>query len=177
MRLRNIRARSLVLLAATAVLGLGLVAPASAAPAARSGTGGNPAEAVRPVLRGIDLEAATIPDLQRAMNAGRLRSVQLTAFYLRRIRALNPELHAVIATNPDAMRIAAASDRQRHRFGARSPLEGIPVLLKDNIDTRDREPTTAGSLALLRSKPARDAFLVQRLRAAGAVIIGKANLS
>src|SRR5215212_5439885 len=114
MRLRNIRPRSLVLLAATAVLGLGLVAPASAAPAsaapaARTGAGGNPAEAVRPVLRGIDLEAATIPDLQRAMNAGRLRSVQLTAFYLRRIRALNPELHAVIATNPDAMRIAAAS--------------------------------------------------------------------
>jgi amidase len=177
MRLRNVRPRSLVLLGATAVLGLGLVAPASAAPVARSGSGGNPATAVRPVLRGIDLESATIPDLQRAMNRGRLSSVQLTSFYLRRIRALNPELHAVIATNPDAVRIAAASDRQRHRFGARSPLEGIPVLLKDNIDTRDREPTTAGSLALVRSKPARDAFLVQRLRAAGAVIIGKANLS
>ncbi|MFL6129998.1 MAG: amidase [Mycobacteriales bacterium] len=177
MRLRNARPRSLVLLgAAAALLGLGLVAPATAAPA-RSGPGGNPAAAVRPVLRGIDLEAATIPDLQRAMNAGRLKSVQLTSFYLRRIRALNPQLRAVIATNPDAMRIAAASDRQRRRHGARSPLEGIPVLLKDNIDTRDREATTAGSFALIDSKPARDAFLVSRLRAAGAVVIGKANLS
>src|SRR3954470_24745970 len=88
MRLRNVRPRSLVLLGATAVLGLGLVAPASAAPVARSGSGGNPATAVRPVLRGIDLESATIPDLQRAMNRGRLSSVQLTSFYLRRIRAL-----------------------------------------------------------------------------------------
>jgi len=174
MRLR--KTRSLTLLAVTTVVGLGLVAPAAAAPA-RSGHGGNPAVAVRPVLRGIDLEAATIPDLQRAMTANRLKSVQLTSFYLRRIRALNPRLHAVIATNPDAMRIAAASDRQRRKYGARSPLEGIPVLLKDNIDTRDRQPTTAGSLALARSKPARDAFLVQRLRSAGAVIIGKANLS
>jgi amidase len=176
MRPRHVRPRSLVLLGATALLGLSLVAPASAAPA-RSGPGGNPAAAVRPVLRGIDLESATIPDLQRAMNAHRLKSVQLTSFYLRRIRALDPRLHAVIATNPEAMRIAAASDRQRRKDGARSPLEGIPVLLKDNIDTRDRQPTTAGSLALVRSKPARDAFLARRLRAAGAVIIGKANLS
>jgi amidase len=176
MRLRNVRPRSLVLLGVTAVVALGLVAPASAAPA-RSGPGGNPAAAVRPVLRGIDLEAATIPDLQRAMDRNRLKSVQLTAFYLRRIRALNPQLRAVITTNPDALRIAAASDRQRRKHGARSPLEGIPVLLKDNIDTRDRQATTAGSLALLRSKPARDAFLVSRLRAAGAVVIGKANLS
>ena len=129
------------------------------------------------MLRGIDLESATIPDLQRAMTARRLSSAQLTGFYLRRIRALNPELHAVIATNPDALRIAAASDRLRRKGVVRSPLEGIPVLLKDNIDTRDRQPTTAGSLALLRSKPARDAFLVARLRAAGAVVIGKANLS
>lgn len=176
MRPRNVRPRSLVLLGATALLGLGLVAPATAAPAP-AGHGGNPAVAVRPVLRGIDLEAATIPDLQRAMNRHRLSSVQLTGFYLRRIRALNPELHAVIATNPDALRIATASDRLRRKGIVRSPLEGIPVLLKDNIDTRDRQPTTAGSLALARSKPARDAFLVARLRAAGAVVIGKANLS
>ena len=107
MRLRNARPRSLALLGVTAVVALGLVAPATAAPAP-FGPGGNPAAAVRPVLRGIDLESATIPDLQRAMDGNRLRSVQLTAFYLRRIRALNPELHAVIATNPDAMRIAAA---------------------------------------------------------------------
>ena len=165
----------MALLGLAAVAAAGLAAPASAAPAPAA-TGGSPA-AVRPVLRGIDLEAATIPDLQRAIERGRLSSVGLTAFYLRRIRALNPRLRAVIATNPDAVRIAAASDRQRRRFGARSPLEGMPVLLKDNIDTRDRQPTTAGSLALLAAKPARDAFLVSRLRAAGAVVIGKANLS
>jgi amidase len=129
------------------------------------------------VLRGIDLESATIPDLQRLMNRHKLTSVQLTSFYLRRIRALNPRLHAVNFVNPDAIRIAAASDKLRRRHGARSPLEGIPILLKDNIDTRDRLPTTAGSFALLGSRPARDAFLVQRLRAAGAVILGKANLS
>ena len=175
MRLHKVR--SLVLLGVAGVVALGLVSPAAAAPA-RSGSGGtgNPA-AVRPVLRGIDLESATIPDLQRAMSSRRLSSVQLTGFYLRRIRALNPELHAVIATNPDALRIASASDKLRRKGVVRSPLEGIPVLLKDNIDTRDRQPTTAGSLALLRSKPARDAFLVSRLRAAGAVIVGKANLS
>jgi amidase len=174
MRLRKFR--PLVLLGVTAVVGLGLVAPVSAAPAGTA-HGGNPAAAVRPVLRGIDLESATIPDLQRAMNRGRLSSVQLTAFYLRRIRALEPRLHAVNFVNPDALRIAAASDKLRRRGIVRSPLEGIPILLKDNIDTRDRLPTTAGSLALLRSKPARDAFLVKRLRAAGAVILGKSNLS
>jgi len=173
MRLHKVR--SVVLLGVAAVVALGLASPSAAAPA-RSGGGGDPA-AVRPVLRGIDLEAATIPDLQRAMGSRRLSSVELTGFYLRRIRALNPRLHAVIATNPDALRIAAASDRLRRKGVVRSPLEGIPVLLKDNIDTRDRQPTTAGSLALLRSKPARDAFLVSRLRAAGAVVVGKANLS
>jgi amidase len=129
------------------------------------------------VLAGIDLERATIPDLQRAMDAGRLSSVQLTRFYLRRIQELNPRLHAVIATNPDATRLAAASDARRHRHGARGPMEGIPVLLKDNIDTRDRQPTTAGSFALAAARPARDAHLVSRLRRAGAVILGKANLS
>lgn len=173
MRLHKVR--SVVLLGVAAVVALGLASPAAAAPT-RSGGDGGPA-AVRPVLRGIDLEAATIPDLQRAMGSRRLSSVELTGFYLRRIRALNPRLHAVIATNPDAPRIAAASDRLRRTGVVRSPLEGIPVLLKDNIDTRDRQPTTAGSLALARSEPARDAFLVARLRAAGAVIVGKANLS
>ena len=170
--------RAAVLLATAAVVSAGLVSPAAARPSAPAGHGhGNPAAAVRPVLRGIDLEAATIPDLQRAMNRKRLSSVQLTSFYLRRIAALNPRLRAVIATNPDARRIAAASDRLRRKGVLRSPLEGIPILLKDNVDTRDREPTTAGSLALAGSKPARDAFLVSRLRASGAVVIGKANLS
>ena len=166
--------RTLALLGAAAATTIGLASPAVAAPAAH-GTS-NPA-AVRPVVHGIDLESATIPELQRAMNRGRLSAVELTSFYLRRIRALEPKVNAVLAVNPDALRIAAASDAKRRRSGARSPLEGIPILLKDNVDTRDRQPTTAGSLALLASRPAKDAFLAARLRAAGAVVIGKANLS
>jgi amidase len=129
------------------------------------------------VLRGIDLERATVLDLQRAMNRGRLSSVQLTGFYLDRIRTLDPLLNAVIETSPTALRDAAASDRHRDRHRARSALEGIPVLLKDNVDTDDRLHTTAGSFALLEAEPARDAFLVRQLRDAGAVILGKANLS
>ena len=128
-------------------------------------------------LRGIDLERATVLDLQREMDRGRLSSVALTALYLGRIRALNPRLHAVIETNPLALAEAASSDVHRHRHGGRGALEGIPVLLKDNVDTADRQHTTAGSLALVNARPARDAFLVSRLRGAGAVILGKANLS
>jgi len=169
--------RTAALLGVAAAVTVGLVSPAIAAPSKPADARGGPG-AVRPVLRGsIDLESATIPDLQRLMDRHKLTSVQLTSFYLRRIAALNPRLHAVIATNPDALRIASASDKQRRHHGARSPLEGIPILLKDNVDTRDREGTTAGSLALAKSTPARDAFLVQRLRVAGAVVIGKANLS
>jgi amidase len=139
------------------------------------GVVGVPAPA--PVVAGIDLERATIPELQRAMDAGRLSSVRLTGFYLRRIRELNPRLHAVIATNPDALRLAAASDARRRGHATRGPMDGIPVLLKDNVDTRDRQATTAGSFALAGARPARDAHLVRRLRAAGAVVLGKANLS
>jgi amidase len=156
-----------------AVITAGLVfTGAPPAPAAPSHT---PPSA--PVLRGIDLESATVLDLQAAMDRGKLSSVQLTAFYLKRIRALDPLLRSVIETSPHAVRDAAASDRHRHRRGARGPLEGIPVLLKDNIDTDDKLHTTAGSFALLDAEPARDAFLVQRLRAAGAIVLGKANLS
>jgi len=129
------------------------------------------------LLRGIDLERATVLDLQRALDTGHLDAVALTTFYLRRIRAVDQLLNAVIETNPQALREAAQSDAHRRRHGARSVLEGIPVLLKDNIGTADRQHTTAGSLAMLGARPARDAFLVQRLRAAGAVILGKTNLS
>src|SRR3954469_10717086 len=115
-----------------------------------------------PVLNGIDLDRATVLDLQRAMDGRRLDSVALTAFYVERIHALNPILHAVIEINPDAVGEAKASDTHRRRHGQRSPLEGIPVLLKDNVDTADRMHTTAGSLALLGATPARDAFLVRR---------------
>jgi amidase len=129
------------------------------------------------MLGGIDLEHATVLDLQHAMDNGRLSSVTLTNFYLQRIRTLDPMLNAVIETNPQALREAGRSDAHRQRQGARSALEGIPVLLKDNIDTADLTHTTAGSYALLGSEPSADAFHVQRLREAGAVILGKANLS
>jgi amidase len=128
-------------------------------------------------VHGIDLEKATVLDLQRAMDAHRLSSVELTAFYLNRIRALNPKLHAVIETNPDATRDAVRSDVSRLRHESHSALEGIPVLLKDNVDTADDLHTTAGSFALVGARPARDAFLVRKLRAAGAIVLGKANLS
>jgi amidase len=130
-----------------------------------------------PTLRGIDLEQATVLDLQRAMDERIISAVQLTNFYLRRIRTFNPVLHAVIETSPQALRDAAASDVYRRVHRARGPLEGIPVLLKDNIDTADRLRTTAGSFALSNAEPERDAFHVRKLREAGAVIVGKANLS
>jgi amidase len=129
------------------------------------------------VVRGIDLEQATVLDLQDAMDQRQLRSTELTRFYLTRIRTLDPLLNAVIETSPHALRDAALSDLHRRLHGPRSALEGIPVLLKDNIDTDDRLHTTAGSFALLDAEPAQDSFLVQRLRSAGAVVLGKANLS
>jgi amidase len=165
------RTLTVLLLAVVAVAGF--ASPSSAAPAPAGH--GAPVAAVRPVLNGVDLERATIPDLQAAFGSGRLSSTRLTAFYLARTRALNPELHAVIATNPLALAEAAASDLRHRLHRTRGALDGIPVLLKDNVDTRE-QPATAGSLALVGA-PARDAFLVGRLRAAGAVLIGKANLS
>jgi amidase len=128
-------------------------------------------------LCGLDLEQATVMDLQRAMDAGQLSSVELAGFYLQRIKDVDPLLNAVIETSPQAVADAAASDDHRRRHGSRGPLEGIPVLLKDNLDTADELHTTAGSYALLGARPARDAFHVRRLRAAGAVILGKANMS
>jgi len=124
---------------------------------------------------GLDARGVTVAGLQRAMSAGSLTSADLTAFYLGRIERLNPELHAVIAVSPEALAEARASDLARSAGGARGPLEGVPVLVKDNIAAQGM-PTTAGSPALAGAESA-DAFLVGRLRAAGAVIIGKANLS
>ncbi|GAA5190989.1 amidase family protein [Rugosimonospora acidiphila] len=129
------------------------------------------------VLRGIDLQKATIPELEQAMATHRLSATELTAFYLNRIRQLNPTLHAVVSTAPLALADAVASDLIRRTRGPRGPLEGIPILLKANIDTADLQPTTAGSYALAGSKPARDAALVSKLRAAGAIILGKTNLT
>jgi amidase len=130
------------------------------------------------ILSPAQLDALTIPEIQDRFAAGTLSSTTLTVAYLARIRDVNDELHAVIRVNPLAVVDAATSDVRRHHHGPRSPLDGVPVLLKDNIDTAGPLlPTTAGSRALVRSRPADDAGLVKRLRAAGAVIIGKANLS
>ena len=126
------------------------------------------------------LEEATIADAQAAMSAGSLTARALVEQYLERIATLDhagPELRSVIETNPDALEIADALDRERQRLGPRGPLHGIPILVKDNVDTDDRMQTTAGSLALLGTRPAQDATVAGRLRQAGAILLGKANLS
>lgn len=127
-------------------------------------------------LLGFDLDAATIPDLQRRMDEGTLTAVDLTAAYLRRVRSVDALTNALLFVNPRALAEAAASDRRRAAGRGRGPLDGIPFVAKDNIDTKDL-PTTAGSRALLESRPARDATVVRRLRQAGMVLVGKANLT
>jgi amidase len=145
-------------------------------PAARAGEPAAPsagAEAVK-------LEEATVAQLRGAIEAGRATAVSLTRQYLARIAQLDkggPGLNAVMELNPDALAIAQALDEERKAKGARGSLHGIPVLVKDNLDSHDRMMTTAGSLAMLGSIPARDSFVVQRLREAGAVLLGKTNLS
>ena len=124
-----------------------------------------------------DFVEDSLDELQQAMAKGRVSSRELTRWYLERIDRLNPLLGAVIETNPDALAIAADRDRERRAGHLRGPLHGMPILVKDNLATADRMETTAGSLALVGSRVAADATVVARLRAAGAVILGKANLS
>lgn len=126
------------------------------------------------------VEERSLAELSAALAAGRTSSQRLVAAYLERIRRIDragPRLSSVIETNPDAPAIARALDEERRSKGPRGPLHGVPILVKDNIDTHDRMLTTAGSLALADTRPAEDAFVVKQLRAAGAVILGKANLS
>lgn len=128
----------------------------------------------------FDLEEATVADLQRDMVDGKRTSASITQLYLERIESLDkkgPAIRAVIEINPDAMRIAEELDQERKARGPRGPLHGIPVLIKDNVDTADRMTTTAGSYALEGSIPPRDSEVARRLRAAGAVLLGKTNLS
>jgi amidase len=122
----------------------------------------------------------TIGELQREQTLGRVSASLLTRHYLTRIEALDragPTLRAVIETNPDALAIAAELDRERSERGPRGALHGIPILVKDNLDSGDRMATSAGSIALEDHRAERDAFVVARLRAAGAVLLGKTNLS
>lgn len=133
-----------------------------------------------PGIKSFEWDEVTIPQLQSRMRSGKATSVSLTKSYLDRIEAIDrqgPAMNSVIEINPDAVMIARTLDHERKVQGARGPLHGIPVLVKDNIDTHDRMQTTAGSLALKGWIAERDAFVVQRLRKAGAVILGKTNLS
>ena len=128
----------------------------------------------------FELDELTITELQQGLQSGKYSSRSLVEKYTDRINDIDrkgPTLRSVIELNPDAESIAAALDRERKERGARGPLHGVPLLLKDNIDTADRMMTTAGSLALVGSKPAQDAFVAKKLREAGAVILGKTNLS
>jgi amidase len=128
----------------------------------------------------VALEEATIAELQAAMGRGGLTSLALVNMYLERIQAIDqsgPCINSILEVNPDARRIARQLDRERKEGRVRGPLHGIPILLKGNIDTADRMTTTAGSLALVGDPPSTDATVVARLRAAGAVILGKTNLS
>ena len=127
----------------------------------------------------LDLDAVTIADVNAAFASGTLTSERLTQMFLARIEAYDrqgPSLRAIITVNPRALETARAMDAERKTKGPRSPLHGIPIILKDNIDTSDL-PTTGGSVLLEGSVPPDDAFVVKRLRAAGAVVIAKANLS
>jgi len=133
-------------------------------------------------LRPFELDEASISDLRRGLDEGRFSAAGLAGMYLARIEEIDgPEtvigLNAIIEINPDAMAIAAERDRERKSGRLRGALHGIPIVIKDNIDTSDRMRTSAGSLALAESIAAEDAFIVRRLREAGAVIIGKTNLS
>jgi amidase len=126
------------------------------------------------------LQEWSIPDLQNKMDSGELTARQLAELYLERIESLDkngPRVNSVIELNPDALAIADALDAERRAGKRRGPLHGIPILIKDNIDTHDRMQTTAGSIALEGSIAPRDAFIVKRLRSAGALILGKTNLS
>src|SRR5688572_13546028 len=123
---------------------------------------------------------APIPKLRAALDAATTTSAALTQAYLNRIAAIDksgPSINSVIETNPDAPAIAAALDEERKSRGPRGPLHGVPILVKDNLDSHDKMMTTAGSLAMLGSIPPRDSTVVQRLREAGAVLLGKSNLS
>lgn len=131
-------------------------------------------------VKPFELDEITIADLQDGMNSGRFTARTLVEKYSARVAEVDKNglaINAVIEMNPDAISIAEELDRERKIKGPRGPLHGIPLLIKDNIDTADRMMTTAGSLALVGSKPPKDSFVAQKLRAAGAVILGKTNLS
>lgn len=164
---------------AAAALYPALGAPRVSATPSRAPSGKAPGAAVADV-KPFELEEITIPELQDGMKSGKFTARSLVEKYMARIDEIDkrgPAVNAIIELNPDALSIAEALDQERKAKGARGLMHGIPVLIKDNIDTADKMMTTAGSLALVGSKPPKDSFVAQRLRAAGAVILGKTNLS
>jgi amidase len=141
----------------------------------RAASSYNPAD-----IKPFELDEITIAELQDGMKSGKYTARSIAELYLARIEAIDkngPTINSVIETNPDALAIADALDKERKEKGPRGPLHGIPVLLKDNIDTADRMMTTVGSLALVGAKPPKDSYVAQKLRAAGALILAKSNPS
>lgn len=166
-------------MAAAGALGAAAVAGSACAPPGRD-RDAEPGAAPTQEVGSFELEEATIAELSRQMADGERTSREITELYLGRIEALDvqgPTLRSVIETNPDVLEIAEELDRERAAGNVRGPLHGVPILLKDNVATADRNTTTAGSLALEGSIPGQDAFVAARLRRAGAVLLGKANLS
>ncbi|HYA96209.1 MAG TPA: amidase family protein, partial [Terriglobales bacterium] len=136
--------------------------------------------AASPAVPGFELDEISISELQDGMKSGKYTARSIAEKYLARIDAIDkqgPATNSLMEINPDALALADAMDKERAAGSVRGPLHGIPILIKDNIDTADRMMTTAGSLALLGWKPPQDAIIVQKLRAAGAVVLGKTNLS
>ncbi|MGH9948896.1 MAG: amidase [Pyrinomonadaceae bacterium] len=128
--------------------------------------------------RALNLAEVSVAELQAMLQSGKTTSVAITAGYLARIRTIDKKLNSVIELNPDALAIAREKDNERRNRMLKGPLHGIPVLIKDNIDSADKMKTTAGSLALADAPtPKQDSFIVERLREAGAVLLGKTNLS
>jgi amidase len=157
----------------------GILSGAVVAAAEQVGHGASGADQRHPATP-FELDEFTIAALQEGMKSGKFTARALSEKYLARIEAIDkhgPAVNSVIEINPDALAMADALDRERHAQGPRGPLHGIPVFIKDNIATHDRMQTTAGSLALVGSVPPRDAFVARKLREAGAVILGKTNLS
>jgi amidase len=139
-----------------------------------------PAPATHETVKLFELDEVNIMSLQDGMKSGRFTARDITEKYLARINAIDkqgPAINSIIEINPDALSIADDLDKERKAKGPRGPMHGIPVLIKDNIGTHDRMMTTAGSLALQGSVPLQDAFVAKRLREAGAIILGKTNLS
>ncbi|MES1161339.1 MAG: amidase family protein, partial [Bacteroidota bacterium] len=176
----------------TSLTGLSITALAAASCHSPTGGDGKPAPAADSTAAGTDTSAvtgatpgvqfslneATIDQLQQKMQKGEATARSLTEAYLQRIDNVDKKgaaLHAVIEVNPDALAIADELDKERKEGKVRGPLHGIPVLVKDNIDTGDKMMTTAGSLALVGHKAAQDAYIIKKLREAGAVLLGKTN--